>query len=77
MKYMPLDCVVLDTDVPEHGLARGDLGTVVEVHEPDGLEVEFVNASGRTRAVVTLTLGQVRRVLDTDAIAVRSLKRPA
>jgi hypothetical protein len=30
-------------------LRRGDLGAVVDVHPPDGLEVEFVLASGRTR----------------------------
>ena len=28
-----LDCVVLTTDIPEHGLAAGDIGTVVIVHE--------------------------------------------
>jgi hypothetical protein len=47
MTYHVLDAVVLDRDIPEHGLRRGDLGAVVEVYEPDGLEVEFVTASGR------------------------------
>jgi len=28
-----LDSVVLTTDLPEHGLARSDAGTVVLVHE--------------------------------------------
>jgi len=28
-----LDDVVLECDLPEHGLARGDVGTVVLVHE--------------------------------------------
>lgn len=49
MRYRVLDTVVLDKDLPEHGLRKGDLGAVVEVYEPDGLEVEFVTASGRTR----------------------------
>jgi|GEM_PF-3579760 len=39
-----LDTLVLDRDLPEHGLRRGDLGAVVDVLPPDGLEVEFVLA---------------------------------
>src|SRR5436190_622173 len=35
MKFKPLDTVVLDRDVPAHGLRRGDLGAVVAVFEPD------------------------------------------
>ena len=42
-----LDTVVLDRDLPEHGLRRGDLDAVVDLHAPDGLEVEFVLASGK------------------------------
>jgi hypothetical protein len=38
--------IVLDRDLPAHGLRKGDLGAVVQVYEPDGLEVEFVTASG-------------------------------
>jgi len=73
MTYELLDTVVLNRDVTEHGLRRGDLGTVVEVYEPDGLEVEFVTGSGRTQAVLTLNAGDVRPVEDRDLIAVRSL----
>ena len=72
-----LDTIVLDQDLPEHGLRRGDLGAVVDVHEPDGLEVEFVLASGKTQAVVTLRHADVRAVGDRDLIAVRELKRTA
>ncbi len=77
MRHKLLDTVVLTRDVPEKGLRTGDLGAVVEVYEPDGLEVEFVTASGLTQAVVTLKEGDVRRIDDTDLIAVRSLKRTA
>jgi hypothetical protein len=31
MTYRVLDIIVLDRDVPEHGLRKGDLGAVVEV----------------------------------------------
>lgn len=49
MRFHELDTVVLDRDFPERGLRRGDLGAVVQVYEPDGLEVEFVTASGKRR----------------------------
>jgi hypothetical protein len=72
-----LDTVVLDRDLPEHGLRCGDLGAVVDVYSPDGLEVEFVVASGRTQALLTLRTSDVRAVGDQDLIAVRDLKRTA
>ena len=65
--------MVLDRDLAEHGLRSGDLGAVVEVHEPDGLEVEFVTASGKTQALITLNVKDVRPVQDGDLIAVRSV----
>jgi hypothetical protein len=75
--YALLETVVLERDLPEHGLRRGDLGAVVEVHEPDGLEVEFVRASGRTQALVELTTRDVRAIRDEDLISVRTLDRTA
>ena len=77
MTFAALDTVVLVRDVPEHGLRAGDLGAVVEVYPPDGLEVEFVTASGRTTALVTLTSTDVRPISDSDLVAVRSLSRTA
>ena len=77
MRFKQLDAVVLDRDLPQHGLRRGDLGAVVEVHEPDGLEVEFVTASGKTEALLTLEVGDVRCVADGDLIAVRPFDRSA
>ncbi len=73
MMYKLLDTVVLDRDLPEYGLRNGDLGAVVQVYEPDGLEVEFVTASGKTQALVTLNVNHVRPVQDSDLIAVRSV----
>ena len=68
--FKELDTVVLDRDLPRQGLRKGDLGAVVQVYEPDGLEVEFVSASGRTEALVTLKDTDVRPVADGDLIAV-------
>jgi hypothetical protein len=73
MKYKLLDTVVLNRDLPQHGLRAGDLGAVVEVYEPDGLEVEFVTASGKTQALVTLDVNDVRPVQENDLVTVRSV----
>ena len=73
MKFLLLDTVVLEKDLPEHGLRRGDLGAVVEVYEPDGLEVEFVRASGQTQALVELSTADVRPIQELDLVAVRTL----
>jgi len=75
MTYRILDTVVLDRDLAEQGLRKGDLGAVVEVYEPNGLEVEFVTASGRTAALLTLTVQDVRPVADDDLVSVRPCRR--
>jgi Domain of unknown function (DUF4926) len=74
MKPRVLDTVVLEIDLPSQGLRRGDVGAVMEVYEPDGLEVEFVTGSGRTQALLTLKVDDVRLITDTDILAVRSLR---
>jgi hypothetical protein len=75
MTYRVLDTIVLDRVLDDHGLRKGDLGAVVEVHEPDGLEVEFVTASGRTAAVLTVKAQDVRPVADDDLVSVRPRAR--
>ena len=68
-----LETVALTHDIPAVGLRRGDLGAIVEVLALDAMEVEFVAASGRTQALLTLGATDVRQVGDQDLIAVRSL----
>lgn len=56
-----LDAVVLECDLAEHGLKRGDVGTVVLVHgNGAGYEVEFTALDGDTIAVTTLSAAQLR-----------------
>lgn len=76
MTYDLLESVVLVRDLPEHGLKKGDLGAIVELYPPDGLEVEFVRASGRTEVVVTVRSQDVRKLADDDVIAVRHVDGP-
>jgi hypothetical protein len=55
-----LDAVALTCDLPEHGLKRGDVGTVVLVHgNGAAFEVEFVGYDGHTVALLTLERDQV------------------
>ena len=72
-----LDTVVLTRDVPDARLRRGDLGAVVEVYGPDAFEVEFVAASGRTQALVTLSAADLRHGDDHDLISVRTPEQAA
>ena len=72
MTYRVLDTIVLNRDLPEHGLRKGDLGAIVHVHSPALIEVEFVRASGHTQAVVQLDPAAVRPVAEEDVPAVRS-----
>lgn len=72
MKFALLETVVLNRDLPEHGLRAGDLGAVVEVYDAGGVEVEFVRASGQTKALVTLKSADLRAVAASDILAVRA-----
>jgi len=67
-----LDCVVLERDLPEHGLKSGDVGTVVLVHADAGYEVEFMTFRGETLAVVSLAEDQLRPVHRNDIAHVRT-----
>lgn len=46
--------VALVTDLPEHGLVRGQVGTVVAVWAPGVYEVEFCDDGGRTYAMAAI-----------------------
>ncbi len=69
-----LDSVALTTDLPEHGLAKDDIGTVVLVHEGGrGFTVEFMTLTGKTIAVVTLLANQVRLIAKNEIAHARAL----
>jgi hypothetical protein len=54
-----LDVVALITDLPEKGLLRGQVGTVVECLAPGVFEVEFSDEQGRTYAELPLRENQL------------------
>jgi hypothetical protein len=54
-----LDVVALMQDLPERGLQRGQVGTVVEKLAPDIFEVKFSDNNGRTYATLALKASQL------------------
>lgn len=75
MRPQPLETIVLNRDLRERGLLRGDIGTVVEVQEPDSVEVESVTGAGETQALLTLSDQDVRSLAPGELMSVRTLKR--
>lgn len=68
------DPVILTIDLPSEGLAAGDIGTIVHVHNGgEGFEVEFMTLDGQTVAVSTLLASQVRPVAGGEIAHARSL----
>ena len=65
MNFDLFERVVLRRDLSDEDLRAGDVGVVDELYGDEGLEVEFMSASGDTQAVVTLDVGDVRRAART------------
>lgn len=57
-----LSVVALMRDMPEAGLVRGQVGTVVEVLGAEVFEVEFSDDSGRTYASLALRSNDLLRL---------------
>ena len=49
-------------DLPEKGLVRGQVGTIVEVLSPSVAEVEFSDDQGRTYAMAALRSEELIRL---------------
>jgi hypothetical protein len=54
--------VALLQDLPDQGLVRGQVGTVVEDWAPGVYEVEFADDNGKTYAMVALEAEQLMRL---------------
>jgi hypothetical protein len=57
-----LSAVALLEDLPEEGLVRGQVGTVVESWAPGVYEVEFCDDSGKAYAMIALKAEQLMRL---------------
>lgn len=78
MKAVLFSEVALARDIPEHGLSRGDLATVVELLPAtrasggeDGYALEVFNAVGESIAVVTVPVSAVETLQPTQVLTVR------
>jgi hypothetical protein len=77
MMIQELDSVVLDVDINELGLKKGDIGTVVLVHSgQQGYEVEFLALDGEAIAVTSLRAGQVRPIGRREIAHARAIGQP-
>ena len=71
-KFKDLETVILTRDIKKHGLRAGDMGAVVNVYDGGkAAEVEFVTATGKTVALVTLTPSDIRDIKQNDILHVR------
>jgi len=64
-----LDMVAVLQPPTDADIEVGDVGTVVELLPPDGLEVEFLDRDGRTRCIATLA--------DADVLLLNRQRTPA
>jgi hypothetical protein len=76
MTYELFSRVVLTRDIPQEGLRRGDVGTIVEEHRDVsgntiGFELELFSASGETLAVASVPADAVRQATSKDRLAAR------
>jgi hypothetical protein len=77
MKYNLFEEVVLKNDIPEKGLKKGDVATVVEHHPvpggEDGYSLEIFNALGDTIAVITVPESSIESLTENEVFSVRPL----
>jgi len=75
MRYELFEEVVLGNDIPEKGLKKGDVATVVEHHPmpggEDGYSLEVFNALGDTIAVITVPESLIESLTEDEVFSVR------
>ena len=73
-----LDCVALTTDLPDYGLAVGDVGAVVHAYDGGRSDqVEFTTFDGRTVAVAKVSAGQIHPLGDKEIHHARAFEPAA
>lgn len=76
MKHQLFEEVVLGKDIPEKGLKKGDVATVVEHHPvpggEDGYSLEVFNALGDTIVVIAVPESFIESLTEDEVFSVRS-----
>ena len=66
--------LVLSRYLPEHGLKRG-VGAVLHYYESEeAVEVEFITGEGKTVAVITLKMKDLRLMRDKEILHARKVQ---
>ena len=78
MKFELYKEVVLLKNIPDLGLKKGDVATVVEHHPSDtstnGYTLEVFNAIGDTIAVVTISETDIEPLRESEVLSVRTIE---
>ena len=78
MTYKIFDEVVLTKVIPEKGLKKGDVATIVDYHPvsdgEDGYALELFNALGDTIAVINVPESGIEPLTEEEIFSVRLLK---
>lgn len=69
MTFELFDVVLLNQDLPEAKLRKGNIGTIVEVLDDKNFIVEFVDNNGNTYAETVLTADQLMKVYYEPALS--------
>ena len=82
MAYNLFTRVSLAEDLPEYGLNKGDLATIVERHEgkpgqETGYSLEVFNAVGETIAVLVVGESKINLVKENEILHVRRFDKMA
>lgn len=79
MKFPLFKQVALARDIPEDGLQKGDIATVVEHHPvssgEDGYSLEVFNALGETIVVTVVPESAIEPLRENQVFSVRLLAR--
>lgn len=77
MTYQLFQEVVLLKNIPEKGLQKGDVATIIDHHVApngeDGYSVEVFNAVGETVVVITLPASAISSLRENEIFSVRRL----
>lgn len=83
MKFQLYKQVALARDIPEDGLRKGDIATVVEHHPSpkrggeDGYSLEIFNAVGDTIVVTVVPESAIEALREDQVLSVRPLAKTA
>lgn len=80
MKFKLYTEIAFNQDLKEYSVRRGDIGTLVEFHDPNdiisepGYSVEIFDAYGDTLKVITVPESKITEIKHNSVLSVRELE---